>query len=66
MKLKDVNEVAKSLKHGRLSKIYCPRCSSPEISLLTSYNYMLGPRKYVCRKCGYCGPIIMVLEKEES
>jgi len=65
MKLKEVGEVAKSLKHGRQSKIYCPICGSPEISLLTSYNYMLGPGKYVCKNCGYCGPIIMELEKEE-
>jgi hypothetical protein len=24
------------------------------------------PRKYVCEKCGYNGPIVMELEKEEG
>jgi transposase-like protein len=66
MKLKDMNNVFKSLKHRKLSKVYCPKCASPEIGLVSSYYYMLGPRRYVCRKCGYTGPIVMELEKEES
>jgi len=26
----------------------------------------LTPKKYVCQNCGYIGPIIMELEKEEE
>jgi hypothetical protein len=28
-------------------------------------DYWLTPRKYICRKCGYSGPIVMEIEKEE-
>lgn len=66
MKLKDMNNVIKGLKHKKSCKVYCPRCASPEIGLVSSYNYMLGPRRYICRICGYNGPIVMELEKEES
>jgi predicted RNA-binding Zn-ribbon protein involved in translation (DUF1610 family) len=53
------------LKRRKPSKKYCPRCGSPEIHLSSSLDYWLTPRKYVCKKCGYVGPIVMELEKEE-
>jgi predicted RNA-binding Zn-ribbon protein involved in translation (DUF1610 family) len=53
------------MKHRRPSKKYCPRCGSPEIHLSSNLDYWLTPKKYACKKCGYVGPIVMELEKEE-
>ncbi|MGB8779027.1 MAG: hypothetical protein WCD81_00035 [Candidatus Bathyarchaeia archaeon] len=65
-KLRDIGELFKTMKRRRPSKIYCPRCGSPEIHLSSSTDYWLTPKKYVCNKCGYYGLLIMELEKEES
>jgi len=64
--LENIREVFKTLKHRKPSKIYCPRCCSPNISLSSSLDLWLTPKKYVCQNCGYIGPIIMELEKEED
>jgi predicted RNA-binding Zn-ribbon protein involved in translation (DUF1610 family) len=64
--LQNVREVLKSLKHRKPAKIYCPRCGSSKISLYSSLDLWLTPKKYVCDNCGYVGPIIMELEKEEE
>lgn len=34
--------------------------------LSSSLDYWLTPKKYVCENCGYVGPIVMELEKEEG
>jgi transcription elongation factor Elf1 len=64
--LKNVREALKTLKHRKPTKIYCPRCCSPKISLYSSLDLWLTPQKYVCSNCGYVGSIIMELEKEEK
>ena len=64
--LQNVREVLKTLKHRKPSKIYCPRCSSPKISLYSSLDLWLTPKKYVCSDCGYIGFLIMEIEKEEE
>jgi transposase-like protein len=64
--LGDIREVLKTLKHGKPSKIYCPRCASPNIHLSSSFDYWITPKKYVCDDCGYSGLIVMELEKEEN
>jgi transcription elongation factor Elf1 len=64
--LQNVREVLKSLKHGKPKKIYCPRCLSPKINLSSSLDIWLTPQNYFCQNCGYKGPIIMELEKEEE
>jgi len=68
--LQNVREVLKSLKHGKPTRIYCPRCCSPKINLSSSLDIWLTPKKYVCENCGYTGPIIMEIdldiEKEEE
>jgi predicted RNA-binding Zn-ribbon protein involved in translation (DUF1610 family) len=65
-KLRDIGELFKTMKRRRPSKIYCPRCGSPEIHLSSGTDYWLTPKKYVCNKCGYHGLLIMELEKEEG
>jgi predicted RNA-binding Zn-ribbon protein involved in translation (DUF1610 family) len=64
--LGNIREVLRTLKHDKPSKTYCPRCGSPDIHLLSTLYYGLFPKKYVCENCGYNGPIVMELEKEES
>lgn len=64
--LENVREVFDMLKHRKPSRIYCPRCASPRITLSSSFDVWLMPRKYLCQNCGYLGPIILELEKEEE
>jgi predicted RNA-binding Zn-ribbon protein involved in translation (DUF1610 family) len=64
--LQNIREVFKTLKYRKPSKIFCPRCGSPKIRLSSSLDYWLTPKKYVCENCGYVGPIVMELEKEEN
>jgi predicted RNA-binding Zn-ribbon protein involved in translation (DUF1610 family) len=65
MKIRDIREVLKTLKRRRPSKIYCPRCGASGIHLSSGLDYWLTPIKYVCDYCGYAGPIVMELEKED-
>jgi predicted RNA-binding Zn-ribbon protein involved in translation (DUF1610 family) len=64
--IQNLKEVFGSLKRRSPTKIYCPRCGSPNIRLSSSLDYWLTPKKYVCENCGYTGPIVMELEKEEG
>ena len=64
--LENICEVLKTLKHRRPSRIYCPRCCSSKIGLHSSFDIWLTPQKYLCQDCGYVGPIILELEKEEE
>jgi len=64
--LQNIREIFKTLKHRRPNKIYCPKCGSSRIHLSSSFDYWLTPKKYICNNCGYTGPIVMELEKEES
>jgi predicted RNA-binding Zn-ribbon protein involved in translation (DUF1610 family) len=64
--LGNMREVFKTLKRRKPCTIYCPRCGSSKIHLFTSLDYWLTPKKYVCDDCGYSGPIVMELEKEEQ
>jgi predicted RNA-binding Zn-ribbon protein involved in translation (DUF1610 family) len=64
--LENVREVLKMLKHRQPSRIYCPRCGSPHIRLHSSFDLWLTPQKYRCAECGYVGPVVMELEKEEE
>ncbi|MEM3626671.1 MAG: hypothetical protein QXZ25_01450 [Candidatus Bathyarchaeia archaeon] len=64
--LQNIREVFKTLKHRKPSKIYCPKCGSPNIHLSSSLDYWLTPKKYACENCGYVGPIVMELEGEQG
>jgi len=64
--LGNIREVLKTLKRRKPSLIYCPRCASQNIHLSSGFDYWLTPKKYFCENCGYLGPIIMELEKEED
>jgi len=64
--LQDIREVLGTLKHRAPSKKYCPRCGSPKIRLFSGLSYWLTAKNYVCEDCGYHGPVVMELEKEEE
>jgi predicted RNA-binding Zn-ribbon protein involved in translation (DUF1610 family) len=65
--LENVREVFRALKHREPTKIYCPRCGNPEIKPLDGSGFWgsIMPRTYACHSCGYVGPLVMELEKEE-
>jgi predicted RNA-binding Zn-ribbon protein involved in translation (DUF1610 family) len=44
----------------------CPRCGSLNIQLSSTLDVWLMPKQYVCRDCGYKGPIVLELEKEKK
>ena len=64
--LGNVRDVFRTIKHRKPSRIYCPRCASPKLSLYSSLDLWLTPQKYICAECGYVGSIVMELEKEEE
>jgi predicted RNA-binding Zn-ribbon protein involved in translation (DUF1610 family) len=64
--LQNLREVFGKLKRGQPLPKFCPKCGSPEIKLSSRFDIWLFPEQYVCQKCGYKGPIVMELEKEEE
>jgi len=64
--LHNIREVFKTIKHRKPTRIYCPRCASPKITLSSSLDLWLTPKKYICENCHYIGPIVMELEKIEE
>ena len=65
--LRDLREVLGTLRHAKASKEkYCPRCGSKGVRIFSSFGFWLAPKRYVCDKCGYLGPVFMELEKEEN
>jgi predicted RNA-binding Zn-ribbon protein involved in translation (DUF1610 family) len=64
--LRDLGDLLKTMKRRKFSRLYCPRCGSSKIRISTDFDRFVAPRKYVCAECGYKGPIVMELEKEEN
>jgi predicted RNA-binding Zn-ribbon protein involved in translation (DUF1610 family) len=65
-KLDGLRDVFKNTKHKKITTIYCPKCTSTRIHLAHSLDYWLTPKQYLCDECGYHGPIVLELEKEET
>jgi predicted RNA-binding Zn-ribbon protein involved in translation (DUF1610 family) len=65
-KLENIREVFKTMEHRKPSSIFCPKCANPDVKLISSLDGWLTPKKYICEKCGYYGPLIMELEKTEE
>ena len=64
-RLRELSKILKGLRRRGLSdrtvKV-CPRCGSPDIHLSSSFDVWLTPEQYVCRNCGYKGPITLELD----
>ena len=65
-KVDDIREVFKSIKHRKRTQIYCPRCCSPKLKLTSNMSVWLTGTQYYCEECGYVGPVVLELEKEET
>ncbi len=65
-RLANVREVLGTLKHRKPTQIFCPRCTSPKITLSSTFDLWLTPQRYVCKECGYTGLIVMELENAEK
>jgi predicted RNA-binding Zn-ribbon protein involved in translation (DUF1610 family) len=64
--LRNVREVVKNLKHSPSAPKLCPRCGSPHMRLSSRFDMWLFPEQYICGNCGYKGPIVLRLEKQEE
>lgn len=54
------------LKRKRGKKlIVCPRCGSFKIHFSNILDGWVTPPQYVCDACGYRGPIVMEVDKDE-
>ena len=63
---KEFLKLLKRLKHRGATLKVCPVCGSTNIKLSSRCDGWITPIQYVCRDCGYKGPIILELEKEEE
>lgn len=63
---KALREVFGSLKWGRPAIVVCPVCRSSKIRLSSRFDVWLMPAQYVCETCGYKGPLVMEIEKQEQ
>ena len=66
---KFINQVFRSLKwrspSNRVIRL-CPKCGSPDIYLSSKFDAWLMPEQYVCKRCGYKGPIILEIDKVDD
>jgi predicted RNA-binding Zn-ribbon protein involved in translation (DUF1610 family) len=65
-KLNDFIDVARELKKNKTNLKLCPRCGSISIRLSNNLGFWLTPAVYICEKCGYNGPIVLELEKDNK
>jgi predicted RNA-binding Zn-ribbon protein involved in translation (DUF1610 family) len=67
-KLKKESEPKKKIKPPNFSKSVeiCPRCGSFNIELSSKFDAWLTPKNYICKKCGYKGPVVLELEPENK
>ena len=48
------------------SIIYCPSCGGSNIQLSSKLDGWLIPEQYICKDCGYKGPIVLEKEKVDE
>jgi len=58
--------VVRGLRHGRPGAKLCPRCKSARLRFSSRFDVWLFPEQYVCDDCGYRGPVVLELEREET
>ncbi|MEM2961076.1 MAG: hypothetical protein QXU67_05665 [Candidatus Bathyarchaeia archaeon] len=47
-------------------RLACPKCGSKNIELSSKFDAWLMPKKYLCRDCGYIGPIVLEIVEEDK
>jgi len=66
--MQKIKRLLKKFKYSGRSAgrvLVCPRCGSTRVHLSSRLDAWLTPKKYFCEDCGYVGPVIMEVEKEE-
>jgi len=66
--MKKIKQTLKRIKQQSKSSdkiLVCPRCGSTRLRLSSRMDTWLTPTRYVCEDCGYIGPIVMEIEKEQ-
>jgi predicted RNA-binding Zn-ribbon protein involved in translation (DUF1610 family) len=53
------------LSQGKNNVLACPKCGSRNIELSSRFDAWLMPKRYICRDCGYIGPLVLEVEVEE-
>jgi hypothetical protein len=66
IEFKDITEVLKNLRRGRSGLKLCPVCQSSELEVVSSLSIGLTPTQYICKKCGYTGPLFIEIEKDNN
>ncbi|MEM2912786.1 MAG: hypothetical protein QXR06_00425 [Candidatus Bathyarchaeia archaeon] len=56
----------KPIAPGKDSVTVCPRCGSLNIQLSSKFDAWLMPKRYVCEDCGYVGPLVLEIDKEDQ
>ena len=65
-KLNEFIDVTRGLRKSKSKIKVCPRCGSNGIRLSNNLGFWLTPAVYICEKCGYEGPIVMELERNNK
>ncbi|MEM1990873.1 MAG: hypothetical protein QW782_09635 [Candidatus Bathyarchaeia archaeon] len=69
-KIKSFSRVLHGFKWGSPRSenrvLVCPRCESRNIALSSRFDAWLMPKRYVCKDCGYIGPIALEVDFEEG
>jgi len=66
--MQKIKRMFKKIRHSSEQSrkiIVCPRCGSTQLRLTSKMAAWLTPKKYFCANCGYVGPIVMEIEKED-
>lgn len=66
MRLSKIFKRVKWRSPSKRHQKYCPRCGSFNIKLSSRFDGWLTPEQYVCRDCGYRGPIILEIEEDAT
>ncbi len=62
-KMNTLRELLSVLRRRRKNTVdLCPVCSDTSLRPFNSFSGWLTPPVYLCRKCGYTGPLFLELE----
>jgi len=64
--LKEFLKLMKRLKHSGKTIVACPKCGSTNIHQTSILNVWLLPSYWICKDCGYKGPIVMEIDVEQE
>ena len=60
---KNLADTIKSLKRKGVKPKVCPKCGSTDVGFSSKYEPWLLPEQYVCKSCGFKGPLFVEVEE---